>query len=171
MGSFWKIDRRRQLVVDPAGQRKITTSVALPMLAILFAVLCIQMVLDYNLRRGTLDVDGTILGMPERSVSAVLFFLFATAYQLVHALRVSNRISGAAYNVRKTLNAYKQGDRSARVVLRKGDLTFEVAEDVNALLDWFETTRGADKTGAAKSEPGRPERSRPSNPQAVTPRS
>lgn len=161
MGSFWKLDRRRQLVVDPADQRKIMTSVALPMLVILALVLCVQMAFDYKIRQGTLDVDGTILGLPERSVSAVLFFLFATAYQIVHALRVSNRIAGAAYNIRRTLDAYKEGDRSARVGLRKGDLPMQVADDVNELLDWFESARETGKPGMAASEPGRPERARP----------
>ena len=93
MASFFRLDQRRKLVVNGPVQRRMVASIALPMLAILLVVLCTQIVIDHKVRAGTLDVDGRILGVPERSLSAVLFFVFAMAYQIVHALRISNRIA------------------------------------------------------------------------------
>ena len=62
--SRFKLDRRRTVVVDRAMQWRIILSVSAPMLVILALVLGAQMVFDYNVRRGTLDVDGTVLGLP-----------------------------------------------------------------------------------------------------------
>ncbi|NNE43056.1 MAG: hypothetical protein HKN12_02510 [Gemmatimonadetes bacterium] len=134
--SMLKLDRRKKVVIEGALQRRIVLSVCLPMVAVLAVVLLLQMGVDQAIRAGTLDVDGKILGMPERTLSAILFFVFATAWQLIHVLKVSHRIAGAMHRMRTVLQAYRAGDPDARIRLRKNDLQLELASEINATLDW-----------------------------------
>jgi len=135
--SWYKFDRRRRVVVtDGTMQGRLLLSVSIPMVILLLLVLGAQLVFDHLVRTGTLDVDGRVLGLPERSLSAVLFFVFATMYHVMNTLRVSHRIAGASHNMERVLRAFRSGDRTARVQLREGDLPQSLAAEINATLDW-----------------------------------
>jgi hypothetical protein len=140
--SFFQLDRRRRIVIDPALQRRIVLSVSMPMLAILLMVLGVQMVVDWNVRHGTLDVEGRVFGLPERVLSAVMFFVFATLWQVIHALKVSQRIAGSVHRIREDLRAYRSGDADMRVRLRGDDVHVELAAEINATLDWVGNEAG-----------------------------
>jgi hypothetical protein len=139
---FFQLDRRRKVVVDPALQRRIVLSVSMPMVVILLIVLGAQVVFDWNVRHGTLDVDGRVFGLPERALSAAMFFVFATLWQAVHALKVSQRIAGSVHRIREDLRAYRSGDRDVRVRLRANDLHSDLAAEINATLDWVGNEAG-----------------------------
>ena len=134
--SILKIDRRRKVLIDSRMQRRLVVAVTVPMIIVLAVVLLLQMAVDQAIRSGTLDVDGVILGVPERTLSAILFFVFATAWQIMHALNVSQRIAGAMHRMRTVLQAYRAGDQDARIRLRKSDIQVELAHEINATLDW-----------------------------------
>lgn len=135
--AWYQLDRRRRVVVtDGSMQGRIVLSVSIPMFVLLLLVLGAQLVFDHLVRTGTLDVDGRILGLPERSLSAVLFFVFATLYHVTNALRVSQRIAGASHNMERVLRAFRSGDRAARVHLREEDFPQTLAAEINATLDW-----------------------------------
>lgn len=135
--AWYNLDRRRRILVgDGSVQGRIVLSVSLPMLVILLLVLGAQLVFDHLVRAGTLDVDGRFLGLPERSVSAVAFFVFATLYHVTNTLKVSQRIAGASHKMEQVLRDYRNGDRSARVRLRSEDIPRSLADEINATLDW-----------------------------------
>lgn len=134
--AWYKLDRRRAVLVDRGLQWRIILSVSIPMVSILVLVLGTQLVFDFLVRNGKLDVYGKVLGLPERAVSAVLFFVFATAYHTAHSLRMSQRIAGAAYRMRTVLKAFRDGDAGARIKLRDNDLHTELSREINTTLDW-----------------------------------
>ena len=141
--AWYRFDRRRRVVVtDGTMQGRMVLSVSIPMVILLLLVLGAQLVFDHLIRTGTLDVDGRILGLPERSLSAVLFFVFATVYHVLNTLRVSHRIAGASHNMESVLRAFRSGDRTARVHLREGDLPQSLAAEINATLDWISGEAG-----------------------------
>lgn len=150
--SLLKLDRRKKVLIEKDLQRRIILSVSLPMFIILGIVLLLQMGVDQAIRAGTLDIEGRILGFPERTLSAILFFVFATAWQAIHALKVSHKIAGAMYRMRTVLQAYRAGDGDARIRLRKNDLQQELATEINATLDWV-----AGEAGQAVAERAAPE--------------
>jgi hypothetical protein len=147
-------ERRRQFIVNRELQLKIILSVSLPMLVILLIVVGIQLALDHGVRAGTIAVDATIFGIPERIVSVVLFFLFATLFYVMFALNVSHRVAGASYRLSETLKAFQRGDQKVRARLRDGDLHFELADDINAFLDWVESRDAANVAYSEKADPG-----------------
>ena len=61
---------------------------------------------------------------------------------MIHALKVSQKIAGASYRMRQVLGAYRDGDKSARIKLRDGDLHNALADDINATLDWMNRDAG-----------------------------
>jgi len=151
--AWYKLDRRRVVVTDSTMQGRIVLSVSVPMLLLLLLVLGAQLVFDHLVRTGTLDVQGRILGLPERSLSAVLFFVFATLYHVANTLRVSHRMAGASHNMERVLRAFRSGDRTARVQLREKDLPQSLAAEINATLDWFSGEAGQHE-GERASAPG-----------------
>ena len=155
--AWYKLDRRRRVVVnDGSMQGRIILSISVPMFVLLLLVLGAQLIFDHLVRAGTLDVDGRILGLPERSLSAVLFFVFATLYHVMATLRVSHRIAGASHNMERVLRAFRAGDRRARVRLREEDLPHSLAAEVNATLDWVSGEAGQHE-GERASAPDRVE--------------
>lgn len=146
--------RRRDVVSDGPMQGRIVLSVSVPMIVLLLLVLGAQLVFDHLVRTGTLDVQGKVLGLPERSLSAVLFFVFATLYHVANTLRFSHRIAGASQKMERVLRAFREGDRQARVRLREEDLPQSLAAEINATLDWFSGEAGQ-LDGRAGSAPDR----------------
>jgi hypothetical protein len=141
--AWYRLDRRRRVVVtDGTMQGRLVLSVSIPMVILLLLVLGAQLVFDHLVRTGALDVEGRILGLPERSLSAVLFFVFATLYHVMNTLRVSHRIAGASHNMERVLRTFRSGDRTARVQLREGDLPQSLAAEINATLDWVSGEAG-----------------------------
>jgi hypothetical protein len=158
MTPWYKLDRRRRVVVnDGSMQGRIVLSVSIPMFLLLLVVLGAQLVFDHLVRTGTLDVDGRILGLPERSLSAVLFFVFATLYHVTNTLRVSHRIAGASHNMERVLREFRSGDRTARVRLREEDFPQSLASEINATLDWVSGEAGQHRGEAPGRDPARDE--------------
>lgn len=158
--AWYKLDRRRRVVVtDGSMQGRMVLSISIPMLVLLLLVLGAQLVFDHLVRTGSLDVDGRILGLPERSLSAVLFFVFATLYHVMSTLRVSHRIAGASHNMERVLRAFRSGDRTARVHLRESDLPQSLAAEINATLDWVAGEAGQHEGERASAPEPRPDRS------------
>jgi hypothetical protein len=153
--AWYELDRRRRVVVnDGSMQGRIVLSVSVPMFVLLLLVLGAQLVFDHLVRTGTLDVDGRILGLPERSLSAVLFFVFATLYHVTSTLKFSHRIAGASHNMERVLRAFRAGDKAARIRLREEDLPQSLAAEINATLDWVSGEAGQHE-GERASAPDR----------------
>jgi hypothetical protein len=145
-------NRRHRILVNRDLQYKIVLSASLPVLVILLFVICMQLIFDHGVRTGTIEVGGTILGLPERIFAVVLFFFFSVLLFVTYALKVSHRIAGAAYRLSRTMREFQEGDRDVRARLRYGDLHTALAHDLNAFLDWVQSELPA-------TEEGHPERS------------
>jgi len=70
--------------------------------------------------------------------SAALFLLAATGLIGIQALRVSQRIVGPMFSIRRTFREFLDGDRTKRVQLRREDYLAELVEELNELLRWAE---------------------------------
>lgn len=58
------------------------------------------------------------------------------------SLRMTHRIAGPVYVFRRQIEAFANGDLSARIRLRKGDMFTDEAEQINASLDKIEKALG-----------------------------
>ena len=129
-------NRRRTVVVDARLQARIVLSTSIPMVACLVFATLAEMFYRRQVALGHLHTDGTILGMPENQLGLLILFVSASMTQLVSALLSSQKIAGTAFRISRVLEAYREGNRSARVTLRKGDYQTALANDVNSFLDW-----------------------------------
>jgi hypothetical protein len=140
-------DRRKIQIVDRAEQMRIIRAATVPMVIILVFALIAQLFFDFQLRRLASGHAVEITGLTRRFVSTLLFFVLATGYHTMSSIRLSNRVSGAAYRIKETLRAFRSGDTSVRARLRDGDLHTGVADELNSFLEWAEPQISA--------EPGR----------------
>ena len=146
-------ERRRQVVVDKSLQNRIifaTACVPLVCLAgptLLLAIFCVQ------LNDAAIQVDVELPSILPVYLAATCCMLVATGYMLMNALKFSHRIAGPSYNVRKTLERFREGDRDVRIVLREHDHLVEIQDHINDFLEWLEEDLLADRTSAGR-EPG-----------------
>ena len=129
-------NRRRTVVVDGKLQARIVLSTSIPMVACLVFATVAEMFYRRQVALGHLRTDGTIFGMPDHQLGILLLFVSASMTQLVSALLSSQKIAGTAYRIARVLEAYRDGNRAARVTLRRGDYQTQLADDLNAFLDW-----------------------------------
>jgi hypothetical protein len=68
-------------------------------------------------------------------VALMIFMVSACGALFVQAFRLSHRVAGPAYRICQSLKQIRNGDTGFRVHLRKNDFLFEVADELNTLLD------------------------------------
>ncbi len=165
-------NERKTILVDKRLQARIVLSCSLPMIACLIFAIGVELLYRRQVAHGMGSPDGTILGMPEHRLGMLLLFISASMTQLVSTLLVSQKVAGTSYRIAQVLNAFREGDRTARVRLRKGDYQVRLADDLNGFLAWVEdpkanaaganapasgaaaATAGANALGPASSAPG-----------------
>lgn len=54
---------------------------------------------------------------------------------LVWALVYSNKMAGPVFNMKRTIDNYLKGEKTARIHLRKGDYFDDLADKINKLMD------------------------------------
>lgn len=121
-------DRRKGLIVDPGFQNRARVKMMVLAMAVVTTALAVMKVASYVAARPAL-LDNPL--MP--------FLLVATPLLLGAAIvracdRISNRMAGPAYRLRRTLEAVQRGERPEPVRLRKGDEFHELAAALNATL-------------------------------------
>jgi hypothetical protein len=131
-----KKNERKTVLVDKRLQARIILSTSLPMIACLVFATGIELWYRRQVSLGLGSADGTLFGMPEHRLGMLLLFVSASMTLLVSALLLSQKVAGTSYRIRQVLNAFREGDRSARVRLRKGDYQLQLADDLNAFLGW-----------------------------------
>ena len=136
-------NRRNQIIVNRSLQTKIVLSTSVPMFVLLAVATFLEYFYFMGVQSGRIESTGTIFGMPEHRLGMLLIFVFASTYQLVASLRTSHKIAGASYRIAETLKAVREGDASARAKLRQGDYQMELADDINAFLEWVESSRAS----------------------------
>jgi hypothetical protein len=130
--------RRKKLIVDGKVQTRIILQTSLPMFACLLLAIGGEFLYYRLLEAGMFQTDGTIFGMPEQRLGMLLLFVSAATIQLTVSLLTSHKVAGVSYHIRRILHEYRQGNRDARVRLRKSDYQKQLGSDVNEFLDWLE---------------------------------
>lgn len=130
-------NRRRTVVVDGKLQARIVLSTSIPMIACLVFAVGVEWLYRRQVAAGHLATDGTILGMPDHQLGIFLLFVSASMTQLVSALLSSQKIAGTSYRIARVLETWRDGNRAARVTLRRGDYQTRLADDLNGFLDWL----------------------------------
>jgi hypothetical protein len=131
-------NQRKTVIVDGATQLRIVLSTSLPMFACLVLSTFVELSFMREVNAGRVHADVTILGFPARRLGMLCFFVTASTAQLLTALIASHRVVGTAYRIGQVLRQFREGNRAARVRLRKGDYQQSLATDVNELLDWVQ---------------------------------
>lgn len=140
-------DRRKIVIVNGKMQAQIVIGTAVPMFVCLLGATLLEWIYFQQVAQGNIDSGGTIFGMPESRLGMLLIFVAASMVHLTMALIVSQRVAGTAYHVSRILREYRDGNRKARVHLRKGDYQVEMADRINEFLD------SLDEPGPATAEP------------------
>jgi len=144
-------NRRRSLIINPAAQRRFVVSICMPTLVMLLGV----GLWAWWLEQHAYDVHQDLTDMGESSLPSftpigIGLFAAVMVYQLTvvfQALRVSHRIEGSAYNMRKAMERVRQGELDVIVTLRKKDHLQELAAELNRLIEWIGSARPAPTPG------------------------
>ncbi|MBZ0268582.1 hypothetical protein K8I85_10540 [bacterium] len=158
-------NQRKTILVHPRMQARIILSTSLPMFACLIAATLAEFLYFHQVRQGVIISDGTIFGMPENRLGMLLLFVSASSVQIATALMASQKVAGTAYRIGKTLESFRHGKRGDRIRLRKADYQKELADDVNAFLDWV---AAGDDAAPTRSAVDSPERARPADPRPAS---
>ena len=154
-------NQRKSVIVDWRVQVRIILATSLPMIACLVLAIVGEIVYYRAAAKGWIQTDGTILGLRENRLGMLLLFASASTVQLVASLLASQKVAGVAYHIARILKTFREGDRQARVRLRKGDYQVELGDDVNEFLDWISgdatSPLARPAASAGRPEPGRPE--------------
>jgi hypothetical protein len=154
-------NERKAVIVDGSVQAKIVLATSLPMIGCLLLAVAVQFWYERQLSQGHIAAEGTIFGMPVDRLGMLVLFVGCATVQVVSALLSSHKVAGASLRIASVLHSFRDGDRSARVHLRRGDYQQSLANEINGLLDWVESApdapRGDQPSRARTGAPGRPE--------------
>jgi hypothetical protein len=151
-------NQRKTVIVDGATQLRIILTTSLPMIGCLALATLVEFFYEHQVAAGKLQTDGTIFGFPERRLGMLLLFVSAATVQLLSALLSSHRVAGTSYRIGQVLREFREGNRSARVRLRRGDYQHGLADDLNGFLQWIEeggAKSGASAPAGSASHPGK----------------
>lgn len=121
-------DRRKGLIVEPGFQNRARVKIMGLAMVVAVTALAVTKAASYVAARPAL-LDNPVTP----------FLLVATPLALGVAIvracdRISNRMAGPAYRLRRTLEAVQRGERPEPIRLRKGDEFQDLADALNATL-------------------------------------
>jgi len=74
---------------------------------------------------------------PAIVIATIGFLVSSVVTVVLQAIHLSARVVGPERRLRETLARVRSGDLSQRVVLRRGDLLQDLADDVNTTIEWL----------------------------------
>jgi methyl-accepting chemotaxis protein len=131
-------NRRRTLIVNRPYQKHIVyrllwpSAVVVMFAGLLTIVFCVQLAQEAD------AVDVPLPTLVPFLIAAASFTICGTALMGLNALRLSHRIAGPMYRIKRTLEAVQNGNLAIRANLRRGDELQDLATDLNEFLDWLE---------------------------------
>lgn len=131
-------NRRRKLLVNAPVQNRIIRSISWPPALVLSFTTLVLCVYCRNLADEALMARVELPSLVPIFVTVISFLFVALGYVILNALKISNRIAGPMYRLRKTLEDVKAGDFTSRATLRDSDFLKVFADDLNEFLDWLE---------------------------------
>jgi hypothetical protein len=121
-------DRRKGLIVDPGFQNRARVKVMGLAMAVVTTALVVMKVASYVAARPVL-LDNPLMPLLLAATPLLLCAAIVRACD-----RISNRMAGPAYRLRRTLEAVQRGERPEPIRLRKGDEFHDLADALNAAL-------------------------------------
>jgi hypothetical protein len=135
---------RRSWVIDPVMQYRMIATAGF------FALIPILLLFFFGVRVSIAVTEGAA---PVQEINAILAeFRLIWLYGLpVYAclfaystLRLSNRIAGPAYHIRRKMKEGRESGEYKRAHLRDGDHLSDLASEYNALVEKLEARRGSE---------------------------
>jgi len=123
-------NRRHQLIILGNFQRRIILGAVFGSIFLVNLVLIIGFLLDPQLINHIDTSDTVAIAVVELAVMSLVFYL---------SLLASNKIAGPMYAFNKVLAQIREGDLTARLHLRHGDICMDVAQEMNATFEQFAT--------------------------------
>jgi len=123
-------NRRHQLIILGDFQRRIILAAVFGGILLVNLVLIIGFLLDPQLLNYIDTSDTMAIAVVELAVIALLFYL---------SLLASNKIAGPMYAFDKVLMRIREGDLTARLHLRHGDICMNVAQEMNVTVEHIAT--------------------------------
>jgi methyl-accepting chemotaxis protein len=121
-------NRRHQLIVLGNFQRRIIFGAVFGSILLVNLVLITWFLLDPQLLNHIDTLDTVAIALVELVIMGLIFYL---------SLLASNKIAGPMYAFNKVLAQVREGDLSARLHLRHGDICMDVAQEMNATFEQF----------------------------------
>lgn len=82
-----------------------------------------------------LEVVLDLVEISEQALSITMTLIFAAMLIIITlALFYSHRIAGPIYNMKKTMDSFLNGDRMAKITLRKDDYLEDLGDKINELM-------------------------------------
>ncbi len=132
--------KRKQFLVDGAYQFKFVTRlfVGLFGIAIVAELLTMAVLWQYMSQPGFQHQPPLIAALV--GVAATVLIQFVLALPIVYYLgvRQSHKIVGPLWRIKRTLEAYANGDFSKRLTLRDGDTLLDLAHAINRMAEQLE---------------------------------
>lgn len=152
-------ERRTSLIVDgPMQARLIATASLVPAAALSvtgLGVLWFVQAMQEEALRAEVQLENAV----PLSIAMACFLLMSSAFLFVTSLKMSNKIAGPAYRLRKSMERMRGGDFAFTVRLRPGDQLQDLCDELNRVLDWLNAnpppgvqTRGGARDGASAED-------------------
>lgn len=144
-------NRRKQLIVDRDVQTRIILAVSWPLAAAIAVVALFLGVLCGDLAQQARALGVDVPSVPATVFAIVVLVLACLGFVAYMALRISHRVAGPIFRLNATMQRFQNGERDARVDLRRGDYLHEVAAGLNGLLEWMQQQLPADAKPAERA--------------------
>jgi len=120
--------RRHQLIILGDFQRRLIMGAVFGGIFLINLLLIVWFLLDPQLLNQIDILDTLAIALVELAIMALIFYL---------SLLASNKIAGPMYAFDKVLQQIREGDLTARLHLRHGDIFVDVSHEMNQTFDEF----------------------------------
>lgn len=120
--------RRHQLIILGDFQRRLIMGAVFGGILLINLILIVWFLLDPQLLNQIDTLDTLAIALVELAIMALIFYL---------SLLASNKIAGPMYAFDKVLQQIREGDLTARLHLRHGDIFVDVSHEMNQTFDEF----------------------------------
>jgi methyl-accepting chemotaxis protein len=141
--------KRRRVVTNEPEQRRLILAMVGPLNVCLSVILGLITFFCFRIGDEASSRGIVLRNLDYLYVSIALLVVVLAAFAFALSIKISHRISGPMRNFGATLRAFREGDRSRRVKLRKGDYLGPVADELNGFLDWVDQGGESEADGEA----------------------
>ena len=134
-----KANRRRQIIVDSDLQKRMVMAATWPPSVGMVAAIVLLGLFCNRIGGEALQAGVELRSLLLMFLATSVFMVASMGFVIWTAVRISHRVAGPTVNVSNTLRRVREGDRSARVHLRRFDFLQSLAGTLNEHLEWLES--------------------------------